>query len=101
MPYLEDISTYQYADDTAYLCSTHKLAFSALLMNEQLDELFKWCQQWKTKINPTKSTAIILASGKNEPIIINYGNEEIPISNHFKYLGVQIGRQTTQLHQAR
>lgn len=93
MPYLEDISTYQYADDTAYLCSTHKLAFSALLMNEQLDELYKWCQQWKTKINPTKSTAIILASGKREPVTITYGNEEIPISGHFKYLGVQIDKR--------
>ena len=93
MPYLEDIKTYQYADDTAYLASSHKMTFSALLLNEQLEKLHKWCQNWRTKINPTKSAAIFLSGGKKyQNIQITYGGEAIPIVDHFKYLGIEIDR---------
>ena len=99
MPFLEDIKIYQYADDTAYMASTHKMTFSALLLNEQLEKLYQWCQLWRTKINPTKSTALILVGGQNtQNIQLTYGGENIPIVDHFKYLGVEIDRKLNFIH---
>lgn len=93
MPYLDNITTYQYADDTAYLSSTHKMLFSSVLLNEQLEELHRWCQTWRTKINPTKSAAMIIVGGKNiNDVRLTYGGEAIPTVDHFKYLGIEIDR---------
>lgn len=81
------------------MATTHKMSFSKILVNDQLAALNKWCEDWRTKINPTKSTAMVLGGArqdeKGEPITITYAGEDIPITTHFKYLGVQIDQHLT------
>lgn len=85
--------TYQYADDTAYIVSSKNKKQNQVEMNKQLEDLYKWCQEWRVKINATKSAAILLRHNKNDDII--YGGEIIPTSYSFKYLGITIDKRLT------
>ncbi|KAK3927625.1 RNA-directed DNA polymerase from mobile element jockey [Frankliniella fusca] len=89
MPIEEDIQVYQYADDTAYLASGITSTRASTIMNKQLRRLSTWCSDWKTKINATKSTALLFSTNKlDQPI--TYNDEEIKPQKHIKYLGVTI-----------
>ncbi|KAK3933156.1 RNA-directed DNA polymerase from mobile element jockey [Frankliniella fusca] len=60
------------------------------LLNEQLQKLYNWCQDWKTKINPTKSEAMYLFDSpfcKRSKKIV-YNNTPIPATKNLKYLGI-------------
>lgn len=86
------VKTAYYADDTA-LITSGKLT-SALLkrMENGLARCNKYFQKWKIKINTAKTQAIIFPYNKSPKRIphrnIHYNNEEIPILNDVKYLGV-------------
>lgn len=91
------VGTAYYADDTALITSS-KLT-SALLkkMEMGLARCEKYFKKWKIKINPTKTQAIIFPFNKspkrnpNRNIIL--GNNQIPILNHVKYLGVILDKK--------
>lgn len=87
------VDIFQYADDTAYLVVARKTHLANEWLNAQLSALQTWCRDWKTKINPGKSTAIALKrTTKLATINIRYGGEQIPLAPSLKYLGVQIDK---------
>ncbi|KAK3915668.1 RNA-directed DNA polymerase from mobile element jockey [Frankliniella fusca] len=62
-------------------------------MNRQLQALAKWCNNWKTRINPTKSAAVYFKNCKKSqarPIL--YNGTTIPHQPHVKYLGVTLDK---------
>lgn len=92
-----NVSTAYYADDTALITSS-KLT-SALLkkMENGLASCNKYLRKWKIKINPAKTQAIIFPFNKSPKRIPNrnlkFGDEEIPILNDVKYLGVVLDKK--------
>lgn len=94
---LQYVKTAYYADDTA-LITSGKLT-SALLkrMENGLARSGKYFKKWKIKINPAKTKAIVFPYNKSPKRIphrnIQYDNEEIPILNNVKYLGVILDKK--------
>ncbi|KAE8738107.1 hypothetical protein FOCC_FOCC016423 [Frankliniella occidentalis] len=93
MPHTPEIKIYQYADDTLYLAAKNDCKETLQDMNEQLALLYEWCNNWKTKINASKSTAITLLGCKRpREEQIWYGPSEIPHEVSLKYLGITLDR---------
>ena len=72
-----------YADDTIILCNT------AEGLQNALDHLGNYCDEWKIKVNIKKTKITIFGSKKtNHNHRFHYKGEELEIVNSFKYLGV-------------
>ena len=76
-----------YADDLL-LIST-----SAEGLQQSLDRLLKYCQDWLLKINPTKTKVIVFQKKSRKSAIGKHNfmvsNENIEIVNNYTYLGVK------------
>ena len=76
-----------YADDLL-LIST-----SAEGLQQSLDRLSKYCQDWLLKINPTKTKVIVFQKKSRKSAIDKHNfmvsNENIEIVNNYTYLGVK------------
>lgn len=86
-----------YADDTAVITKSirHKKAIENLQL--KINEIEKWCAQWKIKLHPDKSNLIIFnrrKKGKKIPDIKLY-NTTINPTKDAKYLGVNINHNYT------
>lgn len=86
-----------YADDTAIL--NRSLNPNKALKNIQNDipEIETWCKTWKVKINATKSNLLLIKPKKHKHKLktdtkIVLFNEEIPIKDEAKYLGVTLNK---------
>ena len=75
-----------YADDLLLISS------SAEGLQQSLNRLSKYCQDWLLNINPTKTKVIIFQKKSRKSIIEKYkflvNNENIEIVNNYTYLGV-------------
>ena len=75
-----------YADDYVLISS------SAEGLQQSLNRLSRYCQDWLLNINPTKTKAIIFQKKSRKSIIDIYkflfNNENIEIVNNYTYLGV-------------
>jgi hypothetical protein len=109
--YINQLVTYikhcilrQFADDTciSITCKVNEndIERAIQLINEDLQNVSKFSDAFKIKINPIKSSALIISSKYNRnkinyeklsPIIIN--NEIIKYSENVKYLGYHIDRE--------
>nr|CAD7266087.1 unnamed protein product [Timema shepardi] len=55
-----------------------------------------WLSNWRIKVNPTKSAAVILAKGrKTLPAPLTLFDTEIPLQDEVKYLGITIDKKLT------
>lgn len=99
IPVEEKVNTYQYADDTLFMTNESSLHGSLDIMTNQLAVVHEWCQQWRTKINASKSEAMIVQPKfkrqKNyvPPVIMN--NTVIPYRDKIKYLGIMVDKKLT------
>ena len=93
MLYINDIQTgimYSdcrlYADDTLLSCDTTN---DQSLIQTDVNSLYEWACRWGMVFNPKKCVHIQI--GKSVPDFnIFLGNEVIPTSDCFKYLGIHI-----------
>ena len=62
-------------------------------MQQSLDRLSKYCQDWLLKINPTKTKVIVFQKKSRKSAIDKHNfmvsNENIEIVNNYTYLGVK------------
>ena len=75
-----------YADDLLLIYN------SAEGLQQSLDRLSKYCQDWLLKINPSKTKVIIFQNKSRKSTIVKYNftvnNEHIEIVKNYTYLGV-------------
>ena len=75
-----------YADDLLLI------SHSAEGLQQSLDRLSKYCQDWLLKINPTKAKVIVFQKKSRKSTTDKYdfsvSNEHIAIVNNYTYLGV-------------
>lgn len=84
-----DTKVFTYADDTAILTHSRNLNLASRYLQTAADSILDWMKQWKIKINPNKTQAIVF-SKKNtlpsEELVIE--ETKIPWRNEIKYLGI-------------
>jgi hypothetical protein len=75
-----------YADDTTILASHENPTEASHLLQTHLDQYAEWLQQWRIKVNETKSVHITFAlkQGTCPPVLLN--GTHIPQSESIKYL---------------
>ena len=81
-----EINILLYADDMVLLGETED-ALQVLL-----NEMYKWCQNWRLKVNETK-TKVVHFRTQNTPCTENtfvYGDADLEIVQQYKYLGSRL-----------
>ena len=79
-----------FADDTCIFASGIDPAFTAEILNRDLDKIGRWAAKWKVEFNGGKSKDLIFSPKKTFPdapqLILN--NEVVKRISHHKHLGV-------------
>lgn len=90
IPELKNNTIATFADDTAIMAVGNTYAEAAEKVQEAVNKIHGWTQQWRIKLNETKSVHINFTNKKEEyhPIFIN--NKLIPYENTAKYLGMTL-----------
>ncbi|KAL4089504.1 hypothetical protein QTP88_024529 [Uroleucon formosanum] len=85
-----------YADDSAIYSSSTDVETVTKNIQDHLNDIQKWGDKWKIKLNPQKSTAVLFTNRrpKTPGNLKLYGNN-IPWSPCIKYLGVILDRKLT------
>ena len=72
-----------YADDTIILCD------SEYRMKDALEALYNYCEDWKLKLNCSKSKIVVFSKGKvRQNYNFEFGGENIEVVENYKYLGL-------------
>lgn len=95
LPMDPEVTTATFADDTVFLSSHQDSVVASYILQNHLNEISDWLQQWKIKVNESKS-AHLTCTLKREtcpPVYLN--NVQLPQVDHYKYLGMYIDRRLT------
>ena len=71
-----------YADDTVLLADNEQE------LQNSLDAFYDYCERWKLKINMNKTKVVIFGARKTDSYRFTLGNDEVEISDRYKYLGI-------------
>lgn len=95
MPTHSLTKTFTFADDTAIISTHSNPVTSSIQLQAHIDELEKWLDKWRVKINPIKCAHITFTLRKGNCNPIKISNVAIPQQNHIKYLGIHLDRRLT------
>ena len=95
MPSMDGITICTYADDTAILASNESPTQASNIVQQEIDLIHNWLQNWNIKINAEKSIHVTFTLRKEDcpPIFLN--GTRIPKQNKVKYLGLHLDRRLT------
>jgi len=79
-----------FTDDTVTMSRHCDPQIAAARVQEHLNLIQTWLQDWRIKVNDTKSTQVICALRRSDCPHVYLNNTEIPRANVAKYLGLQI-----------
>ena len=89
----EDIKAALFADDAAFLATESNKNFLNTKLQLYLDEVSKFYNKWKIKINTSKSQIIYFGPARKSRIKIKMNGNVIPEVKSLKYLGLNIDRR--------
>ena len=79
-----------FADDTSSYIIVENPNDAAMLLNSDLETIYKWAETWLVKFNPSKSESLLVSRKSNRnrhpPLILN--NVYINEVTHHKHLGI-------------
>ena len=73
-------------------CASNKIHIIEKIFKLYMNKLENWLIKWRLSINPNKCQIILFNRGKSEKINIALLNENIPVTNEIKFLGLIIDR---------
>ena len=86
-----------FADDTSLYIIVENPNDAAMLLNSDLETIYKWAETWLVKINPSKSESLLVSQKSNRnrhpPLIMN--NVYINEVTHHKHLGIFLSNDGT------
>ena len=86
-----------FADDTSLYIIVENPNDAAMLLNSDLETIYKWAETWLVKFNPSKSESLLLSRKSNRnrhpPLIMN--NVYINEVTHHKHLGIFLSNDGT------
>ncbi|PJE77717.1 hypothetical protein CI610_03355 [invertebrate metagenome] len=78
-----------FADDTSLMYSSSSLLDIQRSLNNDLQKLNKWSQDWLTKFNPQKTDVLLITNSKNiPPLNLTFGEETLKLVGNHRHLGV-------------
>jgi hypothetical protein len=83
-----------FADDTAIMSSDHDPNAASQKLQQQLNLLQNWMEQWKIIVNPAKSTKVTFTTRRIVCPQLSINNFPIPIKQEIKYLGLHLDQKT-------
>jgi hypothetical protein len=89
-----------FADDTAITSSHHDPATASHKLQQYLNLLQNWMEQWKITVNPTKSAQITFITRRAICPQVSINNSLIPIKQEIKYLGLHLDKKKTNMANA-
>ena len=90
------ISAALYADDLVLWCSEEYATTANYRMQQALNTIHGWAQQWCVSINKEKSSATLFSlSTKKQMIKLKLGETEMQIENEQTYLGITLDKRQT------
>ena len=81
-----------YADDTVLLADNEQE------LQNSLDAFYDYCERWKLKINMNKTKVVIFGARKTDSYRFTLGNDEVEISDRYKYLGIFFSKSRSFLN---
>ena len=88
----------QFADDSAIWLSGSNLNFIQNRMQEDLSNIYLWCEKWGFLLSPNKTLAIIFTrKRKLGKLILKIGDTIINIVKEVKFLGMILDNKLTWL----
>lgn len=84
-----------FADDTAILARSSNIRFIYLALQKHITTLETWLNQWKIKINVTKSAAVFFSRELIKPPKLKMYGEELNWDTQTRYLGFILDARLT------
>jgi len=84
-----------FADDTVILSRHYDPQIATDRLQEHLNLIQKWLQDWRIKVNETKSTQVIYTLRRAVSPRVYLNNIDIPRANVAKYLGLHLESKLT------
>jgi len=79
-----------FTDDTAILSSDPDPVRATEKLQHHLNLLQNWLEQWRIKVNPTKSAQVTFTTRRDICPPVNLHNIHIPVKKEVKYLGLHL-----------
>jgi hypothetical protein len=95
IPTTADTLIATFADDTAILSSDARPPRASAKLQQHLNALQTWLDQWRVKVNNTKSTQITFTTTHTDCPQTTLYNTPIPIRQEVTYLGLRLDRRLT------
>ena len=95
IPTTADTLIATFADDTAILSSDSRPDRASEKLQQHLNNLQTWLDQWRIKVNNAKSTQITFTTTHIDCPQTTIYNTPIPIRSEVKYLGLHLDRRLT------
>ncbi|PSN29591.1 putative RNA-directed DNA polymerase from transposon X-element, partial [Blattella germanica] len=96
LPNSDNLTIAQFADDIAILSRGNTNHQATLNLQNYIQKLVQWNKNWRTSMNPNKSTLITftyLRNGISGPILLN--GQPVPLNTEVKYLGIILDSRPT------
>ena len=84
-----------FADDTAILSSDPDPVRATEKLQHHLNLLQHWLEQWRIKVNPTKSAQVTFTTRRDTCPPVNLHNTPIPVKKEVKYLRLHLDKKLT------
>jgi hypothetical protein len=82
-----------FADDTAIMSSDHDPNTASKKLQQHLNLLQNWMEQWKITVNPAKSSQITFTTRRTICPQVSNNNFPIPIKQEVKYLRLHLDQK--------
>jgi hypothetical protein len=92
IPLTEKTLMATFADDTAIMSPDHDPNMASQKLQQHLNLLQNWMEQWKITVNPAKSTQITFTRRRTICLQVSINNFPIPIIQEVKYLGLHLDK---------
>jgi len=94
-PTTQDMLMATFVDDTAILSSDPDPVRATEKLQHHLNLLQNWLEQWRIKVNPTKSAQVTFTTRQDicPPVILH--NTHIPVKKEVEYLGLHLDEKLT------
>lgn len=94
---IPDVTTVTFADDTAIMASNKNPELTSTSLQNGLNAVNRWFQQWKIKASASKSVHVTFALRKGDCPPVKLGEDTLPHFDSIKYLPRATLRPSTHL----
>lgn len=98
LPLSDETYTATFADDTVIMSKNNNPTIATQQLQNNMNSLSVWLNDWRIKANPSKSVQITFALRHGTCPAVYLDNCALPQSEHSKYLGVHFDRRLTWKH---